>query len=651
MCRVYNETAKYVNQGGKRNGSIAVYIELHHPDILEFLDLRKNNGIEDQRCRDLFLALMVSDLFMKKLEYNLKNPDDEVLWYLFDPDRCPELNNCYGEEYEKLYNENIKNNKYTKSIPILTLARKICSSQIETGTPYILFKDRINKLSNQKNIGIIRSSNLCAEIVEYSDDKEYACCCLSSISLPSFVYKPKIKEKIKIYTKTKCKYCKMLKKELDHYEEINLDNDDERFKFYTEISKKVGKTISTVPQIFIGDKYIGSYDDFKKYNKNKFNFELLEKCCKIIVRGLNNVVDKNKYPIIETKISNFRHRPLGIGVQGFADLLFKMKYSFESKNARDLNREIFEHIQYFCLKYSMEISKFRYSIMNTDEFEKFARKSIDSVDKLQFKYHPNERLPNIFTFYYKNEMFTYVELLKYFELKDRDKKYFGAYSTFEGSPLSKGLFQYELANEEPVYVSKDKWDELRKNIIEYGVRNSQLIALMPTASTSQILGNNECFEPITSNIYTRRTLAGDFIKINKYLVNDLGIIGLWNNDLKDEIIANNGSIQKFDFIPNEIKEIYKTSWEIKQKSIIDLAADRTPFICQTQSMNLFFEEPTNSILVSSMLYGWKRGLKTGSYYIRSRPKVKAQQFTIDPRLKKSTVVKEIKNETCDFCSG
>jgi ribonucleoside-diphosphate reductase alpha chain len=480
MLRVYNETAKYVNQGGRRNGSIAVYLEPHHVDLLDFLELRKNTGNEDQRTRDLFTALFISDLFMKRVENN----ED---WSFFN---CPSLTEIYGEEYEKKYIELEKQNLAIKTIKAREIWGRIINSQIETGTPYILYKDTINKYNNQSNLGIIKSSNLCAEITEYSNSKEYACCVLASIGLPKFV------------------------------------------------------------------------------EKNSFNFNKLGEVVKTIVNNLNSIIDLNYYPVDETRLSNFKHRPLGIGVQGLADVFSILKIDFESEEARDLNIRIFEAIYYYSLVASCELSK-------------------------------------------EN----------------------GSYSSFYGSPLSKGIFQFEMRGLKP--SNRFDWEKLRLNIVKYGVRNSLLVALMPTASTSQILGYNECFEPYTSNIYSRRTLAGDFMVINKYLVKELSELNLWNKKLKDSIISKNGSIQHLE-LPIDIKNRYKTVWEINQKSLIQLAIDRSPFICQSQSMNLFFKEPNLANLTSALFFGWKNGLKTGSYYIRSQPPVQAQQFTI---------------EKCEVCSA
>jgi len=651
LLRVYNATARHIDQAGKRKGSIAIYLETHHPDIFDFLDIRKNNGNEEARARDLFTALWVSDLFMKKVEYALKHPNETIEWCLFDPDECPGLTEAYGDEFEKLYEKYEKEGRERQKIDITKLWKKILSSQIETGTPYILYKDQINKHCNQKNIGTIKSSNLCAEITEFSNKDEYACCCLSSISLSSLVEIPKIEGKVKIYTKTDCPYCEMACELLGDYEKIVLDDDEERKVFYNDLSgvkcedgvckmekpKTVnGKRINTVPQIFINDKHVGGYTELKTYLKPKFNFEKLEEICYVLVKNLNRVIDINFYPVPETARGNFKHRPLGIGVQGLADTLMKMRIPFESDEAKELNKKIFESIQYYCLKGSMELSRERQEIMESNHFRSFRQHIFYEIDLL--KHHTKRKLEeledlDLSRWEYHGEYFTLRELLS-------DKSY---YSTFEGSPLSQGIFQFEsMGIEVEETFLKTKWNELRRNILKYGIRNSLLTALMPTASTSQILGNNECFEPITSNIYSRRTLAGDFVIVNQYLVNDLIERGIWSKEVKDMVIANNGSIQNMSFMTRQEKELYKTVWEIKQKALIDLSADRTPFICQTQSLNLFFEEPKNNSLGSALLYGWKRGLKTGSYYIRSRPKIQAQQFTIDPKLM---------NQVCESCSG
>ena len=498
----------------------------------------------------------------------------------------------YGAAYELLYTSYESKGFYKEKVDIVKLWKKILSSQIETGTPYILYKDRINNHSNQKNIGTIRSSNLCAEIVEYSSDKEYACCSLSSISLGEMVAYTRFDSstKVTVYTKPGCIYCDLAYELLDKYE-IAYDK-------ITEHEHRM------VPQIFFGKEHIGGYTDLVKYLRPTINIERLRNVCHTIVRNLNRVIDVNYYPVEETRRSNFRHRPLGIGVQGLADFFFKMRIPFESEEAKQANKMLFELIQFYCLEASCELAEERENIMfqYRTQFNKVGDKYV-----------------------WENYEFTEEEM----ELTD----YMGAYATFNGSPLSKGVFQFEsMGVSVNDTILKEKWNHLRERILIHGVRNSLLVALMPTASTSQILGNTECFEPITSNIYTRRTLAGDFVVVNQYLVRDLMARGEWSREIKDMIIAANGSVQNLDCLTQEEKELYKTVWEIKQKALIDLSADRTPFVCQTQSLNLFFEEPKNTTLGSALIYGWRRGLKTGAYYIRSRPQVQAQQFTIEPKV-------------------
>ena len=394
---------------------------------------------------------------------------------------------------------------------------------------------------------------------------------------------------------------------------------------YADLEDKYNRVCNTVPQILIGETYIGGFTDFVEYSRPRVDYDRLEQICDILVRNLNRVIDINYYPVPETERSNFKMRPLGIGVQGFTQMLLKMGYSFESAEAKVLNKEVFEAMQYYCLKASCAVSRERKAVMESVEFQEYAKCATDP------------------RFEYGGDYFT----------SDEVASGLGAYERFRGSPLSDGIFQHEkygvLASS--LFLGKEKWDALKADIMKYGVRNSLLVALMPTASTSQILGNTECFEPITSNIYTRRTLAGDFVVLNRNLVDDLLDVGLWSKEMKDKLISENGSIANIGGIPARMKEMYKTVWEIKQKTIIDLCADRTPFICQTQSMNLFFEEPKIGTLGSALIYGWKRGLKTGSYYIRSRPKIQAQQFTIDPKLKEKVFEEEVAPHVCESCSG
>jgi len=478
MLRVFNDTARYVDQGGgKRKGSFAVYLEPWHADIFEFLELKKNHGKEELRARDLFYAMWVPDLFMKRVK-------EEGEWSLFCPNEAPGLADCYGMQFELLYTKYEEEGRARRTIPARELWTAILESQIETGTPYMLYKDAANEKSNQKNLGTIKSSNLCTEIIEYTAPDEVAVCNLASIALPRFV--------------------------------IN----------------------------------------------GQFDHQKLFEITYVATKNLNRIIDVNYYPIEEAKNSNMRHRPIGLGVQGLADTFILMRYPFESEEARRLNREIFETIYYAAMTASKDLAK--------------------------------------------------VE---------------GPYSSYKGSPVSQGIFQFDMWNVRP--TDRWEWDVLREEVKKYGVRNSLLLAPMPTASTSQILGNNECFEPYTSNIYSRRVLSGEFIVVNKHLLMDLVRLGLWNNDMKNKIIAANGSVQNIPEIPAEIKELYKTVWEIKQRTIIDMAAERGAYICQSQSLNLFIAEPNFAKLTSMHFYAWEKGLKTGMYYLRTKPAATAIKFTVD----------------------
>ena len=478
MLRVFNNTARYVDQGGgKRNGSFAIYLEPWHADIENFLDLRKNHGDEEKRAKDLFYALWIPDLFMEKIEKNEE-------WYLMCPNQSKGLSDVYGDKFKELYNSYIENGTYIKKVNARELWFRILDSQMETGTPYMLYKDACNEKSNQKNIGIIKSSNLCCEIVEYSDSKQSAVCNLASISLSTMV-----KDKV-------------------------------------------------------------------------FDYEKLHKTTKIVTNNLNKVIDINYYPTSKTETSNNLHRPIGIGVQGLADVFALMDVAFESKEAAEINKNIFETIYHASMEKSMELSKIH-----------------------------------------------------------------GSYSSFKESPLSQGQFQFDLWKVKP--SDRYDWEKLRQNIIVHGVRNSLCVAPMPTASTSQILSNNECFEPFTSNIYTRRTLAGEFIVINKHLMKELIDLNLWDTKMKDKIIEDKGSIQNLN-VSQHIKDKYKIVWEIPMKTVINMAKDRGAFICQSQSMNLWIEEPNYKILTNMHMYAWKSGLKTGMYYLRRKAKHSAQQFTIVP---------------------
>ena len=537
MLRVYNATARYVNQSSKRLGSIAVYIEPWHGDIMDWLELRKNHGAEEERARDLFYALWIPDLFMERVQ-------NDEMWSLMCPDICKGLSTSYGDDFKKLYLKYEKEGKFIKQVKAQQIWYKILEAQIETGTPYMAYKDAVNLKSNQKNIGTIKSSNLCIEINEFTSPDEIAVCNLASICLPMFV-------------------------------------------------------------------------DYDENDKPKYNYEKLHHITKVITKNLNKIIDKNFYPVDKAWRSNMKHRPTGIGVQGLADTFIRMRVAFDSKEAKDINKKIFETIYHGSLESSMEISKKRKRLYEEMNMLSTDGNLSDNMEKIK-------------------DIEDYLDLNEW--ERKLTKKYKGAYSTFEGSPISKGLFQFDMWNIKPTEGMYD-WDVLRKEINEHGVRNSLLVALMPTASTSQIMGNNEAFEAITSNIYKRKTLAGEFIVINKFLIEDLVKLNIWNKEVREKIIINEGSIQNIEEIPEEIRKLYKTVWEIKQKDVIDLAADRAPFICQTQSMNLFVAEPNPNLLTKMHFYTWKKGLKTGMYYLRTRPRATTQQFTIDPTKSKSNISK------------
>ena len=521
------------NGGGRRNGSFAIYLEPWHADIDNFLEMKKNHGDEEMRARDLFYALWIPDLFMERVKTNGN-------WTLMCPDECPGLSDVYGDKFVELYTQYETKNKGRRTIKARELWFRIMDSQMETGTPYILYKDAANKKSNQQNIGTIKSSNLCTEIIEYSDSKETAVCNLASIGLSKFV---------------------------------------------TE--------------------------------EHTFNYDKLHEVVKVITDNLNKVIDINFYPTEKTKRSNFRHRPIGIGVQGLADVFALMNVPYHSEDAIYINKRIFETIYHASMEQSMEIAKERY-----DQFQ---------IAKTKGRY----------------DEYGILSLLNEYEIKLEDKSFCGAYSSFEGSPLSKGIFQFNLWDVKP--SSLFDWDALKQNVMKYGVRNSLLVAPMPTASTAQILGNNECFEPFTSNIYSRRTLAGEFIIVNKYLMKELIELKLWSDEMKNNIISNNGSIQHIQGIPIHIKNKYKIVWEIPMKHLIDMASDRGPFICQSQSLNLWMEEPTYKSLTSMHFYSWEAGLKTGIYYLRRKAKHQAQQFTIEPD--KKSITEEDEHEICEMCSA
>ena len=504
------------NGGGKRNGSFAIYLEPWHADIFSFLEMRKNHGDEEMKARDLFYALWIPDLFMKRVH-------EDGMWCLMCPHKSPGLSDVYGDDFEKLYIKYENAGKVVKTLKARDLWFSILDSQMETGTPYLLYKDACNKKSNQKNLGVIKSSNLCTEIVEFSDDKETAVCNLASISLSTFV---------------------------------NEEN----------------KT---------------------------FDYEKLEEVTKVVTENLNKIIDINFYPTEKTNTSNFKHRPIGLGVQGLADTFFKLDIVFGGHESKDVNKKIFETIYYAACSKSCELA--------------------------------------------------YETLLQMKEEEKTRGDLSGSYSTFEGSPMSEGIFQFDMWGISPD-TERYNWEELKTKIKKYGMVNSLLLAPMPTASTAQILGNNECFEPITSNLYSRRTLAGEFIVVNKYLMKELIDLGVWNENVKNNIIVNKGSVQHIDGIPEHVKNKYKIVWEMKMKDIIDMAADRGKYICQSQSMNLWQEDPNYSSLTSMHFYAWKKGLKTGIYYLRRKAKHQAQQFTVDPsKTNNNSTVQE--DEICEMCSA
>jgi ribonucleoside-diphosphate reductase alpha subunit len=606
FLKVFNEIARWIDQGGKRPGSIAIYIEPYHPDIFDFLELRKNFGSETERARDLFLALWIPDLFMKQV-----NNDDD--WYLLSADECPDLNEVYGDEFELLYWKYVKENKYRNKIKARTLWMNILDSQIETGMPYMCYKDNVNKKNNQQNLGTIKSSNLCAEIVQYSDHNEYAICNLASIALKQFV-KPFHKfGDWKIYVKPDCKFCIYAKNYLDSLK-INYKVEDD----IVYLKKILNKDKITLPQIFVDKTHIGGWDELYNYTKSVFDFNKLYDIAYLATINLNNVIDVNYYPVPQTLTSNYKHRPIGLGIQGLADVLVLLRIPFESESALELNSYIMETIYYASLTASNDIAKDRYyKICNLDKNISYPEYYDKNFNKDNELYHELKPLN--------------IEILKCT----------GAYSTFEGSLFSKGFLQFDMWNNVKLNY---QWDNLKESIKKYGTRNSLLTALMPTASTSQILGNNECFEFFTNNIYTRKTQAGDFMVINKYLVQDLINIGIWNNSLKDKIIANNGSVLNINEIPQVIKNLYKTIWEIKQIWVLKHAIARGPFVDQSQSMNIFMGEPDYQRLTSCHFYGWSHGLKTGMYYLRSKPSTDAIKITIDPTLLKSI-------ESCINCSA
>jgi ribonucleoside-diphosphate reductase subunit M1 len=676
MCKVVNETGVYVNQSGKRKGSIAVYIEPWHADIISFLELKYQTGDEKLRARDLFTALWIPDLFMERVK---ENGD----WCLMCPNECPNLVSTFGDKFNELYIKYENDGRYKKKIKAQELWYKILETQIKTGLPYLAFKDSVNKKTNQNNLGVIRSSNLCCEIVQYSSDKEYSVCNLASIGLPKFIKYPKINETIKIYTKTGCKYCKMSKECLINlgydFFEIVMDNNEDRKIFYKEMN------VNIVPQIYFGEERIGGYIELKEYLKPKFNFEKLREVSKVITNNLNKIIDINYYPVYETRLSNLRHRPMGIGVQGLADIYNILDLSWGSDEASNLNKKIFETIYYESMKESNRLAMDRYddikrikelitTIVNSDSVNNSVKDKINEILNLNITntndyitklneltnnkkvfveiphlYDPKINFSNdeLNTLYHKNK-----PIREEIEREDQ----FGSYSSFIGSNFSKGKFQFNLWGfQDKDLLMDNDWDTLRENVIKYGTRNSLLTALMPTASTSQILGNNECFEPYTSNLYLRTSLAGEYIVINQHLIRKLMELGLWNKEMRDEIMYFNGSIQEIENIPDDVKRVYMTSFDMPQKYIVQQSIDRGPFVDQSQSLNLFSEVPDYNSLTSSHFYGWKHGLKTGLYYLRSKPTVDPIKFGIDnsslKKIKKKYMKKKYNTDLIDDISS
>jgi len=651
MLRVFNNTARYVDQGGgKRNGSFAIYIEPWHGDIMAFLDMKKNHGDEEQRARDLFYALWIPDEFMRRVK-------NDEMWTLMCPDQCKGLSDTYGEDFDILYKHYEKEGKGLQQVKAREVWFKILDSQMETGTPYMLYKDACNKKSNQQNLGTIKSSNLCTEIIEYSNANQTAVCNLASIGLPKFIKKKETGwNSVKIYTKANCIYCKMAKKMLDKndikYEVLEVMAEEiDSFKHLFKCTYEIEPT--TFPQIIVNEKYLGPYDELVKQLRSEFDYEKLHEITKIITDNLNKVIDVNFYPTEKTRRSNMLHRPIGIGVQGFADTLALMDIPFHSNMAKEINIKIFETIYHAALERSNEIAQERLPDINH---------IYSHIENFNFKtdIHSHEVLSTSDILHTTNSTMLGVDwdslaLIKSTTLKKAEliqrhhhPNLAGAYSSFSDSPAALGILQFDMWNVKP--SDRYDWDTLKQNIIRYGLRNSLLVAPMPTASTSQILGNNECFEPFTSNIYVRRTIAGEFVIVNKHLMNELIALGKWNDDVKNSIIANGGSIQQLD-LPKPIKEKYKIVWEIPMKHVLEMAKDRGAYICQSQSTNLWMKDPDYKKLTAMHMFAWGCGLKTGIYYLRTKAKAAPQQFTIEPPTNPTNTTTVEEEEDCLMCGA
>ena len=572
MLKVFNDTARYIDQGSKRKGSFAIYLEPWHPDIIDFLELKKNHGDENIKARDLFYALWMPDLFMERVKAG-------GLWTLMCPHKCPGLNKLVGQKFNDLYEQYERNGLGNKTMPARELWYKILDAQMETGTPYLLYKDAANKKSNQQNLGTIMSSNLCSEIIEYSDENETAVCNLASVALPTYV------------------------------------------------------NVAT----------------------REFDYEKLHEVTKVVTKNLNKVIDINFYPTDKTKRSNLLHRPIGIGVQGLADAFVLMDIAFHSEEAKKVNKQIFETIYHAALEQSNELAKEREDNIKREMWDMTTDSISPHIAVQLYKWlgingnknenkHEDAPIDPLAQIY-----FNHVDNVLCREVIQN--KCVGSYSSFEGSPASEGKLQFDLwglTKEHEEEKGRYNWAKLKDKIVNYGLRNSLLVAPMPTASTSQILGFNECFEPFTSNIYKRTTLAGEFTVVNKYLMNELIQQGVWSEQIKNNIIANGGSVQQLPMLSDHMKNKYKIVWEIPMRHIIDMAADRGVYVCQSQSMNLWVQDPNYGILNSMHFHAWSKGLKTGIYYLRRKAKHQTQQFTIEPE-KKEQLQEE--NDVCEFCSA